>query len=44
MYHWVNYFDDTSDFVSSDDLEGVEVILGRLLIRSNKLKCLSCNK
>ena len=30
--------------VSPDDLDGVEVILGRLLIRSNKLKCLSCNK
>ena len=43
----VSYFNDTQDFVSPDDFDDVEVILGRLLTRTAfhyKLKCISRNK
>ena len=38
----VNYLDDTLNFVSPDDFDGVELILRRLLIRTAfhyKLRC-----
>lgn len=42
----VNYLDDTPDFVSSGDLDSIEVISEQLIRTAHyyKLRCVSCNK